>query len=95
MRNAITTSFGIASILVVSFSFFISCFLFLAPSGGGFFPDLGMALGLLAITTGNLISCICNGICWWAGRRVRWLAAVIVFQGLLTLLIASWIVLAA
>ncbi|WP_320203403.1 hypothetical protein [Agrobacterium rosae] len=78
MRNAIATSFGIASILVVSFSFLIGCFLFLAPSGGGFFPDLGLVVGLMGIATGNLISWICNGICWLAGKRVRWLAAVLV-----------------
>lgn len=95
LKDAIATSFGVVSILAMSCSVVVGLFLILSPSGGGFFPDLGVVIGILVLAAGNLISCICNGICWGAGKRRDWLAVVFVFQAFLTLLVAGWIVFAA
>lgn len=69
----------------------LGVFLILSPSGGGFFPDLVSAMGLLVLATGNLVSSICNGICWWLGRRPRWLGIVTLMQSLPALLFAALI----
>jgi hypothetical protein len=95
LKYAIATSFGLVSILAMSCSVVVGFFLILAPSGGGFFPDLGVVVGILVLAAGNLVSCISNGICWAAGKRRHWLAVVFVLQAFLTLLGAGWIVLAA
>lgn len=52
----------------------------LQTGGGGFFPGLGRALGLVLIAAGNLLSWILNLISWWL-VRLRWLAIVLVVQG--------------
>lgn len=62
-----------------------------SPSQGGFFPDLGLALGLLAIGAGVLLSCLCNVVAWGLGARSRWIGGMILVQALPALLFAGWL----
>jgi hypothetical protein len=92
LRTVITTTCGVVSVLSLCCGLLVGGLLILAPSGGGFFPDLGMVVGIIVLAVGNLISCICNGICWWAGGRRRWLATALLLQSLFEILIMGWIV---
>jgi hypothetical protein len=91
MRSFALAVCGIISVLAMSAGVLLGIFLILSPSGGGFFPDLGFAMGLLALGTGNLLSSICNGIYWWLGKRPRWLGIVTLMQSLPALLFAGLI----
>ncbi len=53
--------------------------LILQNDGGGVFANLGLALGLMAIAAGNLLSWLVNLLCWRLTRR-RWLARVLAVQ---------------
>lgn len=55
--------------------------LILQNDSGGFFPNLGLALGVLLIGAGNLLSWLVNLLCW-CRERPRWLAMVLAVQTL-------------
>lgn len=82
------------SALIISASVVLGIGMILSPSGGGFFPNLGKALGLLLIAAGNLLSWVLNLIGWCLARR-RWLATVLIVQGLPAMVFASWLAILA
>ncbi|MFK3781573.1 hypothetical protein [Agrobacterium sp. NPDC089420] len=95
-------SAGLAKDIVVAFCASISLLamaagviggglLFFSPEGGGFFAGLGKVLGGLAFGAGCLVSFICNLVCWWAGKRPRWLAGIMVIQSLPALGFGAWL----
>lgn len=55
--------------------------LILQNEQGGFLPNLGLALGLLVIATGNLLSWMVNLFCWYRARA-RWLTVLLSLQTL-------------
>lgn len=61
----------------------------MSSGGGGFFPNMGKALGLLLIAAGNLISWILNLFCWYR-TRMPWLGVVLVIQGMPAIAFAGW-----
>ena len=80
MRSLALAVCAVLSVLAMCAGVSLGVVLILSPSGGGFFPDLGSVMGLLVLGTGNLVSSICNGICWWLGERPRWLGTVTLIQ---------------
>jgi hypothetical protein len=91
MRSLALAVCVVISVIAMSAGVLLGIFLILSASGGGFFPDLGLAMGLLALGTGNLLSSICNGIYWWLGKAPRWLRIVTLLQSLPALLFAGLI----
>lgn len=86
MRSLALAACAVLSVLALSGGILLGAFLIMSSSGGGFFPNLGSVLGLLVLGTGNLVSSICNAICWWFSKRPRWLGIVTLVQSLPTLL---------
>ena len=86
MRSLALSLCAVVSVLALSGGTLLGAFLIMSPSGGGFFPNLGSVLGLLVLGAGNLVSNICNGICWWFGKGPRWLGIVTLAQSLPALL---------
>jgi hypothetical protein len=84
-------SCGVISGIVAVCGVALSLFLILAPSGGGFFPDLGLVVGILVFATANLISCLFNAVALWAGAPRRWLAVTILMQVAAMLLVWGWL----
>ncbi len=91
MRRLALAACAALSILALSGGILLGAFLIMSPSGGGFFPDLGVVLGLLVLATGNLVSNVCNGISWWLGNRPAWLGPVTLVQSFISLLFAGLI----
>lgn len=82
-------------LLVLSALILVACLigggvLAMDSGGGGFFPNLGKALGLLLIAVGNLLSWIINLFCWYA-TRIRWLGIVLALQGVPAIFFAGWL----
>lgn len=49
-------------------------------STGGMFPNLALALGLMGLGLGNVISFLCNLLAWRMGARRRWLKILLIAQ---------------
>ena len=92
MKNLAAAVFGILSVVALGIGLLLGAFLIVSPSGGGFFPGLGMTLGIVVIGAGNLVSCLCNGFCWWLGKGPRWLAYLVLLQSLPAALAAAAII---
>jgi hypothetical protein len=92
MRSLALAVCAFLSVLAACGGILLGTFLFVSPSGGGFFPNLGAILGLLVLGAGNLVSNICNGIYCWFGEPPRWLGIVTLVQSLSTLLFAGILV---
>ncbi|MBB4277550.1 hypothetical protein [Rhizobium mongolense] len=92
MRNLALAVCTVLSVLSLSGGILLGALLIMSPSGGGFFPNLGSVLGILVLGAGNLVSSICNGICWWFDQRPRWLGILTLVPGLPTLLFTGLVV---
>lgn len=82
---------GFLSGLVILVSVLAALGLVLAPSGGGFFPGLGMALALMVLGAGNLLSFLLDLACWWLGMRRRWFGVLILLQAVPAILFAVFV----
>lgn len=80
---------GLSAVIMVA-SVLIGGALFLDNGGGGFFPNLGRALGLLLIAAGNFLSWILN-LFYWYRARIRWLGIVLAIQSLPAIFFAGWL----
>ena len=81
---------GLSALIMIA-SLLGGAALFLSDSGGGFFPNLGKALGLMLIATGNLLSCLLNGFCWYRSRK-RGLGILLALQSLPAIGFAGWLI---
>src|SRR5690554_4808800 len=87
--NSIVYSFlGLSALIMVACLIGGGVLAMDSGGGGGFFPNLGKALGLLLIAAGNLLSWILNLFCWYR-TRVRWLGIVLAIQGVPAIIFAG------
>lgn len=88
--NSVTCFFLGLSALIMAACLLGGGVLAMDSGGGGFFPNLGKALGLLLIAAGNLLSWILNLFCWYR-TRMRWLGIVLAIQSLPAIFFAGWL----
>jgi len=90
MKTSIQSVLLSLSALILVAGVVIGALLVASPTGGGFFPDLGLALGLLALGAGNGLSFFLNAVCWVLGFRPRWFSFSLLVQALPAVLCAGW-----
>ncbi|MCX8999391.1 ankyrin repeat domain-containing protein [Rhizobiaceae bacterium BDR2-2] len=90
MRTVVQSLLLPLSLLILAGSVVMGVALIASRAQGGFFPGLGLALGILLLGAGNCLSCLLNTVIWGSGYRPRWLGALLAVQALPALLFAGW-----